>query len=808
VSISTPVGLVAPRKGRTGGSARPPRATKRPAARELAGPFVPLLGKSASELRKTSDRLSLGFSSGELERLQQYFREQGRDPTQVELAGIAQSWSEHCSYKSSRPFLVRHFGGLPPNPRVLAKGDAGVMALNGSLAYALRIESHNHPSAVEPYGGAATGIGGILRDVLAMGAKPVALADPLFFGPLSLAPEEVPKGTKHPRYLFDYVVAGIRDYGNRVGVPTVAGSLTFDAAYRVNPLVNVACVGILPRKNLRPNRVTAVGQQLVLAGGLTGRDGLGGVAFASRELSEGSEKEDRGAVQLGNPIMKEPLIHACLEAVEHGLIAGIKDLGGGGLATASGELVHAGGLGSEVHLDRVPLREEGMAPWEIWISESQERMALAVEPAHVKALLDIFHRYDVPATVIGEAIPGGQERLFYRGELVAELDLAFRIDPPPTPRRTQRPAHPPHREPPAPKVPLGEIVERLVLSTNSVSREPVIRLYDHEVQGRTVGKPLVGELTSPSHGDAAILQVAPPDPLGLALACASQPFLCAADPRRGGQAVVEESARNLYAVGARPDALTNCLNFGNPEDPRVLGAFDQVVEGMAEAARDLGMAVPSGNVSFYNGGMGEAIPPTPVVLATGIVPDVSKRVSSDLKASGDLLYLLGATHPGLAGSLYLREFGGSSSSYAPYDGRSFRRDGERLLTLIEEGQVRACHDVSDGGLAVALTEMAFGGALGFDIDLSTLSQLEAWRFLVAEGGSRWVLEVSPHHADRVEHALAGSMLTRLGRVCSGAGVFRRRDDPVSAVDLASLYPRWRDGLSLGGSRPLDGAGRP
>jgi len=316
---------------------------------------VPFRGASLADLERTSAARGLGFDRRELARLQQYFAAEGRDPTDVELAGLAQSWSEHCSYKSSRSFLRRAFGDLHPRPKVLGTGDAGVLRFEPGFAYALRIESHNHPSAVEPYGGAATGIGGILRDVLAVGAKPIALSDPLFFGPLDRRPEEVPPGVKTPRYLAEGVIAGIRDYGNRVGVPTVSGGVYFDPAYVVNPLVNVGCVGFLPRARLLPNRARAVGDRLVLVGGLTGRDGIGGVSFASKELTDRSESESRGAVQLGNPIMKEPLIHACLEAFDRGLVRGLKDLGGGGVATAAGELANAGGFGMRVDLARVPL---------------------------------------------------------------------------------------------------------------------------------------------------------------------------------------------------------------------------------------------------------------------------------------------------------------------------------------------------------------------------------------------------------------------------------------------------------------------
>ncbi|MGA8425943.1 MAG: phosphoribosylformylglycinamidine synthase subunit PurL, partial [Thermoplasmata archaeon] len=579
--------------------------------------IVPVRNASPKELLAISARGSLGFDPSELARIRRYFRAAKRDPTDVELGGLAQSWSEHCSYKSSRPILRRYFGSLHPPGKVLGTGDAGVLRFEDGYAYAIRIESHNHPSAIEPYGGAATGIGGILRDVLAVGAKPIALADPLFFGPLDSPAASVPKGVKSPRYITSGVVAGIRDYGNRVGVPTVSGGVYFDPAYLVNPLVNVGCVGFLPRTRLRPNRAQHVGDRLVLVGGHTGRDGIGGVAFASRELSDQSEAESRGAVQLGNPILKEPLIRACVEAFDRGLVAALKDLGGGGLASASGELVHAGGFGSRIELDRVPLREPGLAPWEVWISESQERMLLNVRPKHLEALLDIFRRYDVPATDVGEVTRGPLEEIRWNGRCVAQLDLAFRVDPRPAKRRVQRR---PKRVTKSAKVgdgPLSELVERLVLAPDSVSRESIIRVYDHEVQGRTVIKSLHGRVTSPSHGDAAVVQPRLESWQGLAIATAAQPWACREDPHLGSVAVVEEAARNLYSVGARPDAFTNCLNFGNPEDPKVMGDFSSAVRGLAEGARALGLAVPSGNVSFYNGGLGAAIPPTPVLMATG-----------------------------------------------------------------------------------------------------------------------------------------------------------------------------------------------
>ncbi|MEM0128560.1 MAG: phosphoribosylformylglycinamidine synthase subunit PurL [Thermoplasmata archaeon] len=760
---------------------------------------VPVRRPSLASLLAESRRRRWGFDREELGRIRRHFLREGRDPTDVEIAGLAQSWSEHCSYKSSRPFLRRWLGPLRRDRRVLAAGDAGVMRLAPGLAYALRIESHNHPSAVEPYGGAATGIGGILRDVLAVGAKPIALADPLFFGPLNTPASDVPSGVRRPAYLFDGVVAGIRDYGNRVGVPTVAGSVGFDPAYLVNPLVNVGCVGIVPPRRIVPNRARRAGDHVVLVGGRTGRDGIGGVAFASRELTEGSEREERGAVQLGNPILKEPLIHACLEARDRGWIRAMKDLGGGGLATALGELAHAGGLGLRIDLARVPLRDTGLAPWEIWISESQERMALEVRPSDVRTLMALFERYDVPASDLGAFVPGARETILYDGTVVADLDLGFRVDPPAKRRPVRAPSAARHPPPVTPRAPdLGRLVEELLLDPTARSREGVIRQYDHEVQGRAVLGSLHGRPVSPSHGDAAVLRPTPTGPHGIAITVASDPWRGAIDPYQGALAAVEEAARNLYAVGARPDAFSDCLNFGNPEDPRVLGAFDRAVRGLAEGARALGFAVPSGNVSLYNGGIGHAIPPTPVLLATGIVARVERTISSDLKREGNPLFLLGPSRPELGGSLWARRRGGRPLPVPPADPRGLRRRGDALLGWIGRGWVRAAHDVADGGLGVALAEMAFGGGLGFEADLAATGLPGTTLAAIAEGGSRWVLEVDAAAEDRVARRGRALGLVPLGRVLPDpVGRLLWRREVSASLDLAALYPRWRDGPGFG-----------
>ncbi len=757
---------------------------------------VPLRTLSNVALDALSARRGLGFDRRELLSIREYFRRERRDPSDVELAGLAQSWSEHCSYKSSRPYLRKAFASLQPRSRVLGTGDAGVLRFGKGTAYALRIESHNHPSAVEPYGGAATGIGGILRDVLAVGARPIALTDPLFFGPLDLDAAATPRGVKSPRYIAEGVVAGIRDYGNRVGVPTVSGGIYFDPSYIVSPLVNVGCVGWLPRGKPLPNRARAAGDRLILAGGRTGRDGIGGVAFASQELTGSSETESRGAVQLGNPIMKEPLIRASLEAFERGLVQGLKDLGGGGIASASGELVHAGGLGSRLDLARIPLREPGLRPWEVWVSESQERMLFDVRPADVPELLDLFRLHDVPATDIGEVTAGPFETLEWNGRLAARLRVGFRVAPPSVPRPIRDRGRQHRMAPPVPDEDPARLAEELLLASDNVSREPVIRLYDHEVGGRTVVKPLHGRVESPSHGDAAVLRPDPRRRAGLAITTAAQPWSCREDPFQGAVGVVEEAARNLYAVGARPDAFTNCLNFGNPKDPRVLADFARVTEGLGFGARALGFAVPGGNVSLYNGGLGSEIPPTPVLLATGIVPDVGRATSSDLKREGNRLYLLGPSAPELGGSLWARRGGLRELDVPPTAPRALRRLGERLLDAIHRRQVVAAHDVSDGGVGVTLAEMAFGGGLGFDVELGATRLAGQGLAVAAEGGSRFVVEVPTRSVRAFERSMRGVPCAPFGSVTDVGGRFRWHAKPVGSMDLAGLYPRWRSGLSL------------
>ena len=703
---------------------------------------INLADASDEELKELSKESGTALSLDEMKRIRDHFTPRGRNPTDVELQSIGQAWSEHCCYKSSKVFLKEYLFGINTN-QVIDRGDAGVMEFDKDHAYALRIESHNHPSAVEPYGGAATGIGGIIRDVLCMGAQPIALVDPLFFGPLDYPLEKLPRGVKHPKYLFGGIVAGIRDYGNRVGLPTVSGGVWFDESYVGNCLVNVGCVGIGDKKNIRRNAVRGPGDVLILVGGRTGRDGIHGVTFASAVLTKESETESRGAVQLGDPIMKEPVIHALLDANEKGLVNGMKDLGGGGLSCVVGEIALAGGCGAEVDLTRVPLKEEGLAPWEIWVSESQERMMLSVSPKNVDEVLHVFRLWDVPATPVGKVINEKVVRLFFQGEKVFDLELEFLTAGPVycRPCSAERSNRKKAERIPKVKDNYNKELLKLVASPNICNKDWVIRQYDHEVRGATVIKPLQGKLGHWSHGDATVLKPVEDSYRGLAIATASNPFAVGIDPYRGGKTCVDEMCRNLVSVGARPHSFTNCLNFGNPEKPDRLWLFREAVRGMGEVAEALKVPTPSGNVSFYNESPAGAVLPTPSLLGCGIVRDIRKCVTSDFKRDGNTIALIGSTKQEMGASEYYRMARGYSSRVPDVDIPVLRTAIEVVAGGIDRSAVVSCHDISDGGLAVALAEMCIGGDVGAEVDLSKMEKLRSDVKLFSESNTRWLVEL-------------------------------------------------------------------
>lgn len=747
---------------------------------------VPLLESDSENLKEISTGTGVGLELKEMEKAKEYFKKKKRNPTDVELQALGQAWSEHCSYKTSMPILKEVLLNIEaPQNMVVVEEDAGVVEFDEDHAYVIAFESHNHPSAIEPYGGAATGIGGILRDVVCMGAQPVALIDPLFFGRLDYN-EKLPKGVKHPKFLFSGVVAGIRDYGNRVGIPTIAGEVFFHNNYLSNCIVNVGCVGVVKKEEIIHSRVGSPGDYFVLTGGRTGRDGIHGVTFASAELHENSEHDSRSAVQVGDPILKEPLIHACLEANQKKLLTGLKDLGGGGLSCVIGEMAYAAGYGAEVSLDGVPLKEGGMASWEIWVSESQERMMLSVNPEHVKAVKEIFEKWDVPCIVIGKVIPEKVLRITHNGNIVLEMELDFLTKSP----RYRRPYKIRENTPVVPDVPIpddyNEILLQLLSSPNICSKDWVIRQYDHEVRGATVIKPLHGKIGFYTHGDAAVIRPLQHSFRGLAITADVNPRWAEIDPYWGAASAVDEVCRNLAAVGAAPHSLADCLNFGNPEKPERLGDFVQVAEGLHLVAHTMGISFVSGNVSFYNESHSGAIPPTPTILGVGIVPDIRKAVTADLKEEGNLLYQIGKAEKEMGGSEYYEIQNVSGNQIPRTDPEILKTRVNYLLKAADTGLVASCHDVSHGGLAVCVSEMALGGNLGVTISLDGNKVVE----LFSESNSRWVVEVKKGKEKEFEK-LFGKDAQKIGEVSGNRVIIDAIDLPLQKVRQAWENPLWR-----------------
>jgi len=752
---------------------------------------VNLLKASKEDLERISEDRVLGLSVDEMEKIQARFKAENRNPTDVELEAFAQSWSEHCCYKTSKPILKESvFSIKAPQSICVISEDAGVVDFDEEHAYAVKMESHNHPSALDPYGGAATGIGGVLRDVVCMGAQPVALIDPLFFGPLDYPDEEVPSGTKHPRYLFHGVVDGIQAYGNRVGIPTVSGMLFFDESYLTNCIVNVGCIGIVKKENITHSRVGASGDYYILAGGNTGRDGIHGVTFASAELSEESDESDRPAVQLGYAIMKEPLIHACLEVIEKKLITGLKDFGGGGLSCVSSEMAHAAGLGAVVELDKIPLKEPGLSPWEIWVSESQERMMLSVAEENLGKVLEVFDFWDVPATVVGRVEEGGRIRATYNGVEVLNLDLEFLTEG----VCYERPVEIIERDESDPdfKMPdLAEAAANVLGMPNVGSCEAVIRRYDHEVRGATVIKPMQGVINHQTHGDAAVIKPLTNSNRGLALTANVNSAFVRHNPYLGAASAVEETMRNLVAVGARPHSLVDCLNFGNPEKPDRLGDFKRACEGLHLVADYFKIPYVSGNVSFYNEGVTGPIAPTPTILGVGIANDVRKCITSDLKEEGNIVYLVGETEKELGASQYLQMLGLSGGRVPRVDPKSFKEKMDALLSAMDKGLVRSCHDLSEGGFLVAAAEMCFGGDLGMELDVSDTYDLRTDVKLFSESNGRWLVEVAEANTAEFEKTVKA---TQIGRVTKENKIKIKDGEVEVDLPLDELYDKWRDAV--------------
>lgn len=684
----------------------------------------------------------MGLKDDEYEKIVQLM---GREPNFLEVGVFSVMWSEHCSYKTSKPILKKF---PTEGPQVLqGPGEnAGIVDIGDNLAVVFKMESHNHPSAIEPYQGAATGVGGILRDVFTMGARPVAVLDALRFGPLDEA---------NNKLLFSGVVGGIGGYGNSIGIPTVGGDVYFNSSYSGNPLVNAMAVGLLEHKNIAKGVASGVGNPVMVVGARTGRDGIHGATFASVELTDESESK-RSAVQVGDPFMEKLLMEACLELIHSDALVGIQDMGAAGLTSSSSEMAGRGGSGIEMDLSLVPRRETGMTPYEIMLSESQERMLVVPKAGREKEVEEVLTRWGLEATVVGRVTDDGMLRLMEGTEMVAEIPVKALTDEAPV-------YHRPSAEPAyyqelknvslediKLKTSVEEVFLALLANPTIASKEWVYRQYDHQVGTNTVVVP---------GGDAGVIRVRGTKK-GIAMTTDCNSRFVYLDPYKGGALAVVESAQNIACVGARPLAITDCLNFGNPEKPEIFWQFEQACAGVAEACRVLGTPVTGGNVSLYNETPGRAVHPTPMIGMVGLLEDIDQVLGNKFNTEGEQIYILGELEGELAGSEYLAMFEGLEAGELPELNLQKINDRiEFLLELNSAGLLLCAHDVTEGGLAVALAEMTV--TYGATVNIETDSEINA---LFGERLGRIVFSATKENASKVESLAkaAGIPLTQLG----------------------------------------------
>jgi phosphoribosylformylglycinamidine synthase II len=717
----------------------------------------------------------LGLSEEEFERVVAILE---RTPNLTELGIFAVMWSEHCSYKSSKIWLKT----LPTTgPRVICGPgeNAGVVDIGDGDAVVFKIESHNHPSFIEPYQGAATGVGGILRDVFTMGARPIAILDSLRFG----SPD-------HPRtrHLISGVVSGIAGYGNCVGVPTVGGECEFHPSYDGNILVNAMCVGLARADRIFYSAAAGPGNPVIYVGAKTGRDGIHGATMASAEFG-GDAGEKRPTVQVGDPFTEKLLIEACLELMEGDAIVAIQDMGAAGLTSSSVEMAGKGGLGIELDLDSVPVRETGMTPYEIMLSESQERMLMILRPGSEADARHIFQKWELDFAVIGRVTETGRLVLRMNGEIAADIPVTPLVTAAPVYERPWR------RRDPEPEIDPASLLDRdpldclhrLLVSPTLASKRWIWEQYDHLVLGNTVKRP---------GGDAAVVRITP-NGKALALTTDCTPRYCRADPVRGGTQAVAESWRNLTAVGAEPLALTDNMNFGNPERPEIMGEFVGVIEGMREACLALNYPVVSGNVSLYNETNGSAILPTPVIGGVGLVADATEAVDLALKHDGDALILIGKTGGHLGCSLYLREIEGSDAGPPPaVDLAAERRNGDFVRGEIRAGHIAACHDLSDGGLLTGVAEMAMAGGRGVTLD-PLPAGLPRNAFLFGEDQGRYLVETADP-GTLIDIARAAGVPARVIGAVGGVALTLSGAGAISVDALKAIHEAWLPGFMAQG----------
>jgi len=773
---------------------------------------VHLKGATDEQLVRVSRELAIGLSLEEMKKVQKYFEQKNRNPTDVELQTIGQTWSEHCFHKTFKgevvagkkkiknlfeTYIAKVTKELNPSWCFsVFEDNAGIIDFDRGFGVAVKVETHNHPSAVEPFGGAATGVGGVIRDILGVWAEPIACTDVLGFGPLDYDYAKLPSGVKHPKYVYSGVVAGIGAYGNNMGIPTVNGAIYFDESYVGNVVVYCGCVGILPKdkfvRNTKPDDI------VLLVGGKTGRDGIHGVTFASAELTEKSEAISRSAVQIANPIEEEKLKRAIIEVRDRRLGSGITDLGGGGLSSAIGECAHTAKCGVHIELDKVPLKYPGLAPWEIYISESQERMLLSVLKENLREVLSIFERESVEATPIGKFT--GEARLIvdYQGQRVAKIDIDFLFEPPTIKRKAKlqisRQREPSFKEP----IDFESIILKLLSTLNIASKESVVRTYDHEVKGNTAIKPLQGKQAGPS--DAAVIKPLKNSWKGIVISCGINPNYGKISSHWMTASSIDEAIRNNTAVGGRRIALLDNFTWGNPERSDRLGSLVQACQACYETAKGFKTPFISGKDSLYNESPLGPVTPTLLITAIGTVPDVRKAVTLDLKQPNDPIYLVGQTRLELGGSEYYRLKRVVGKTVPRVNVNQAKKIMDSVVQAIDKDYVRACHDLSEGGLAVAAAEMAFTGNYGLDLWLKKVPRHRSLTrddfVLFSESNTRFLVEVNKKRQEDFENLMHDNPFALVGRVKKDQyfTVHDVKDKKLVELDLTTLRKAWKNTL--------------
>lgn len=772
---------------------------------------IEIIDADSEKLLRISMEGQLALNLEEMQAIKKYFFELGRNPTDVELETFAQTWSEHCIHKTFRGLIKTPSGEVdnllkstvarvthelsPEWCFSVFEDNAGIVDFEGDYAIAFKVETHNHPSSIEPFGGAATGVGGVIRDILGVWGEPIANTDVLCFGNLDINYSELPTGFKHPRFIFNYVVAGIGYYGNNMGIPTVNGAIIFDNSYITNPLVYCGTVGIVNKSKYR--REAKVEDILILAGGKTGRDGIHGVTFASTELGDKAEEIFSVAVQIGDPIEEEKIKRALLEIKDKKLGNAITDIGGGGLSSAIGEMADTFNCGAMVYLEKVPLKYPNMKPWEIWVSESQERMLVIVPEKNKESVLEIFDSEEVEAMEIGRLTGDGLLKVFHEREKVAEISIEFLFHSIPRVVRSAEFKENVLKEPEFEMGNLGEDLKSILAMPNIASKESVIRTYDHEVRASTVIKPLQGE-NHDGPGDASVLKPLRNSWQGIVISNGINPEYGKISPYWMAASAIDEAIRNNIAVGGRRIALLDNFCWGNPEKPENLGSLVKAAQACYDIAKVYRTPFISGKDSLYNESSSGAVTPTLLISAMGIIPDIRRAVTMGFKGSGNYIYLAGDTGKELGGSHYYKLNDCLGISVPKVEPEKAIKTFKAVTEATDRGLVSSCHDLSEGGLGVALAEMCFAGGYGAKVELSCVDgELREDFILFSESNSRFLIEVSPSRAGEFEELFSDVFCSKIGKTLEKKEiVVFSRDKNILAEGLDGLKKAWQTGVRL------------